>query len=241
MAKRFADTNKYKKTFMRSLPGPYKLLWDYLYLECDHAGIWHKDFEVAQIYLGRDMIVDETKALELFNAGQERVKVNEDGTKWFLVGFAEFQYGKLNPMSKVHVGAIAAFEKFGLKPPLGDNQTLPERLPSSLKDKDKDMVKAKDKAFSQDDAFAEIWNQYPLKDGRREAERLFKSSVLNEKDQALIRKAISNYLNSRPVKNGFVKNATKWFADWQDWIEVKGENNAGSGSSSLDKLFNNPD
>jgi hypothetical protein len=103
------------------------------------------------------------------------------------------------------------------------------------------MVQAKDKAFNQDAAFAEIWGQYPLKDGRKEAERLFKSSVLNEKDYALITKAISNYLNSRSVKNGFIKNGSKWFADWHDWIEVKGENNAGSGGSSLDKLFTKPD
>lgn len=114
MAKRFADTNKYKKPFMRGLPGPYKLLWDYLYLECDHAGIWHKDFEVAQLYIGKDMPVNESEALKLFNAGQERIRVSDDKSKWFLIGFAEFQYGKLNPASKIHAGAITAFEKFGL-------------------------------------------------------------------------------------------------------------------------------
>ena len=51
MAKRFTDTNKYKKPFIRGLQGAYKLFWDYLYHDCDHAGIWIVDFEIAQTYL----------------------------------------------------------------------------------------------------------------------------------------------------------------------------------------------
>ncbi len=44
MSKRFADTDKYKKPFIRNLPAAYKLLWDYICLDCDHAGIWQVDF-----------------------------------------------------------------------------------------------------------------------------------------------------------------------------------------------------
>ena len=47
--KRFTDTDKYKKPFIRGLKGAYKLLWDYLYHECDNAGVWIDDFDVAQI------------------------------------------------------------------------------------------------------------------------------------------------------------------------------------------------
>ena len=65
MAKRLTDTEKYRKKFFRNLPGAYKLFWDFLYHECNHAGIWHVDFDVAQIYLGRDMPVSEETALRL--------------------------------------------------------------------------------------------------------------------------------------------------------------------------------
>lgn len=236
MAKRFADTNKYKKPFMRSLPGPYKLLWDYLYLECDHAGVWHKDFEVAQLYIGKDMEVTEKKALELFNSGQERIRVSDDGSKWLLLGFAEFQYGKLNPMSKIHAGAIKAFEKFGLEPPLAFPKD--ERVSPTLKDKDKD--KDKEKAFSRSQAFEQIWSRYPNKDGRKEAERLFNASVDSPEELARITRALNNYLRSPKVRNGFIKNGSTWFANWQDWVDYKGESHAGgkpATSSDLDALF----
>ena len=59
MAKRFTDTEKYRKPFLRGLQGAYKLLWDFLYHDCNHAGIWIKDFEIAQIYIGNDMPINE--------------------------------------------------------------------------------------------------------------------------------------------------------------------------------------
>jgi hypothetical protein len=225
---------------MRGLPGPYKLLWDYLYLECDHAGVWHKDFEVAQLYIGKDMPVNEQEALRLFNAGQERIRVSDDGEKWFLIGFAEFQYGKLNPASKIHAGAIVAFEKFGIEPPLLYPKI--QRVAPTLKDKDTDKEMAKEKPlFSRDQAFEQLWAKYPVKDGRKEAERLFNATVADANDFSRIQKALNNYLRSPKVKGGFVKNGSNWFANWQDWVDYKGENHAGkSGAGAgtdLDALF----
>lgn len=240
MAKRFADTNKYKKPFMRGLPGPYKLLWDYLYLECDHAGVWHKDFEVAQLYIGKDMPVNEAQALKLFNEGQERIRVNADGDKWLIIGFADFQYGKLNQMNRVHHAAILALKKFGVAPSITEGAT---QAPVD-KDKDKDVVKenplASQPLFSREDAFNQLWAKYPVKDGRKDAERLFSATVGDANDFARITKALNNYLRSPKVKGGFVKNASRWFANWQDWVDYKGETNAGakqSAGSDLDALF----
>ena len=47
MAKRFTDTDKWKKGFIRNLPAKYKLLWLYILDDCNHAGVWETDFEVA--------------------------------------------------------------------------------------------------------------------------------------------------------------------------------------------------
>jgi len=135
MAKRFTDTNKYNKQFFRGLPGPYKLLYDYLYHDCDHAGIWIVDFEIAQVYIGKDMPVNETKALELFNNDEQRIYVFKDGARWFIPGFIEFQYGPLNRKNRVHNSIIKILKSYGL---LNIFKGLTSPL-DGVKDKEKDI------------------------------------------------------------------------------------------------------
>lgn len=136
MAKRFTDTDKYKKKFIRGLQGAYKLLWDYLYHDCDHAGIWYVDFEIAQIYLGKDMPVSEADALKYFNDSEERIVVLADGKKWFIPSFVEFQYGVLNADNRAHASVISVLTKAGV------NKGLLRSLQGR---KDKDMDKDMDK------------------------------------------------------------------------------------------------
>lgn len=115
MAKRFTDTNKYKKPFVRSLPAAYKLLWDFLYHDCDHAGIWIVDFEIAQTYLGNDVKVEKEMALELFNSDEPRIIEIEGGKKWFIPSFIEFQYGRqLVTKNRMHVPIINILRKYNL-------------------------------------------------------------------------------------------------------------------------------
>jgi len=143
MAKRFTDTDKYKKPFIRSLQGPYKLLWDYLYHDCNHAGIWIVNFEIAQIYLGKDMQVNKEDALKYFNSGMKRIIEFNGGDSWFIPCFIEFQYGELNESNRAHKSAIQILKSSnlwdifkGLSSPLQGTK---------YKDKDKDMDKVKDK------------------------------------------------------------------------------------------------
>lgn len=114
MAKRFTDTDKYKKTFFRGLQGAYKLLWDYLYHECNHSGIWIVDFEIAQIYIGSDMPVNKKDALSIFNKDEDRIIEINNGKLWFIPSFVEFQYGTLNPANKVHNSVLNELSKWGL-------------------------------------------------------------------------------------------------------------------------------
>lgn len=140
MAKRFTDTEKYRKTFFRGLPGAYKLFWDFLCLECNHAGIWYVDFQIAQIYLGDDMRVDPETALRLFNQDKKRVQVLAEGRKWFIRTFIEFQYKvspeQLNPANKVHASILTALLKEGACKPHAS-----PKLGAKDKEKDKDGVK----------------------------------------------------------------------------------------------------
>jgi hypothetical protein len=140
MAKRLTDTNKYKKPFIRSLKGPYKILWDYLYHDCDHAGIWIVDFEVAQLYVGKDMPVNKEDALKYFNEGEQRIIEFDDGQRWFIPSFIEIQYGKLNEKNRVHNSVISILQTYNLlKKEEKENKGLKRPL-EGTKNKDKDMI-----------------------------------------------------------------------------------------------------
>jgi hypothetical protein len=142
MAKRFTDTDKYKKPFIRGLQGAYKLLWDYLYLDCNHAGIWIVDFEVAQIYLGSDMAVNKEDAIKYFNNGEIRIVEIDNGKKWFIPSFIDFQYGELNENNRAHNSVIQILNKYKLFNNKGLIRVYQEPMDKD-KDKDKDKVKEK--------------------------------------------------------------------------------------------------
>lgn len=142
MAKRLTDTNKYKKPFIRGLLGPYKLLWDYLYHDCDHAGIWIVDFEVAQVYLGQDMKVNKEDALTYFNQDEIRI-VEIDVNRWFIAPFIEFQYGVLNEQNRAHKSVIQLLKKYNLWDGASKGLVRP-LLGCKVKDKDKDKEKKKE-------------------------------------------------------------------------------------------------
>ena len=136
MAKRFIDTDLFKKPFMRSLEAPYKALWVYLLCECDHAGIWSVELDVAQLRMG--MKLDPEKALEKMGGAVVSI---EGGTKWYLPDFIAFQYGTLNPANRVHESVLSLLSKHGIDP---NEEQEKKGLVSPLqgaKDKDKDKDK----------------------------------------------------------------------------------------------------
>lgn len=149
MAKRFTDTEKWKKPFIRALPAAYKLLWFYICDDCDHAGIWHVDIEVAEIRTGEK--IDLKKAVTILD---DKVIVFDDGKKWFLPSFIEFQYPSgLKAGNKVHDSVIQILQKYNLI----DDAYKP--LPSPFqgaKDKDKDKDQEKDKGKAKDKETAKI-------------------------------------------------------------------------------------
>ena len=92
MAKRMTDTDKWKKRFVRELSPQHKLLWFYILDDCNHAGIWEVDLEVASIRVGFDLSHDN-----LPSSFGEKVISFDNGDKWFIPEFIDFQYGELNP------------------------------------------------------------------------------------------------------------------------------------------------
>jgi hypothetical protein len=135
MAKRFTDSTKWNKPFIRGLDAPYKLLWFYILDDCDHAGIWQVDIDVAKIRIGCD--IDFNEAVKIFG---DHIQVLDDGQKWYIADFIDFQYGELNPDNRVHQSVLTIHKKYKIKP-------LRSPLKGAMdKDKDKDTDKDKENA-----------------------------------------------------------------------------------------------
>jgi len=134
MAKRFTDNEKWKKRFFKNLEPKYKLLWIYILDDCNHAGIWDVDMDVAALRIGESL--NEKKALELFNGNV--LEIRDD--RWFVPDFITFQYGELNNNSRVHQSVIALLNKHNI-----DYTNKPEQLllekPTKFKKPDIEEIK----------------------------------------------------------------------------------------------------
>jgi hypothetical protein len=104
MAKRFTDTAKWKKGFIKSLSPKMKLLWFYVLDDCDHAGIWEVDLEVAGLRIGEVFTYDEA----FVALGPQIKPIGKN--KWFIEDFVFFQYGKLNPNNRLHQSVITILD-----------------------------------------------------------------------------------------------------------------------------------
>lgn len=136
MAKRFTDTDKWKKPFIRNLPTKYKVFWFYIIDECNHAGVWQVDMPVAEIRTGEKLF--EWEAIKLFG---DKIIVFDDEEKWFIPSFIEFQYGELKQTNRAHESVITILTKYNL---LNGNKPLTSPLQGAKdKEKDKELDKVK--------------------------------------------------------------------------------------------------
>ena len=132
MAKRFIETDLWKKKWFRKLPTNVKLFFFYILTNCDHAGMYDVDLELAEFQIGMEK--DKDNILKYIG---EHIEIIKDD-KWFIKKFPEFQYGVLNPKVKAHASVIKILEKNNcLK---GFSNSL-----QRVQDKDKDKVKNKKK------------------------------------------------------------------------------------------------
>ncbi len=109
--------------------------------ECDHAGIWQVDFQIAEIKTGEKLKPEI--AIQEFG---EKVFVFDGGEKWFIPSFIEFQYGELNPENRAHNSVLSILRKHNLVDLENNNKPLTSPLQGAMDmDKDKDKVKDKEK------------------------------------------------------------------------------------------------
>ena len=137
MAKRFVDTSLWKRKWYRCLPPKMKLFYFYMITNCDHAGMYDVDLELAEFQIGMPV-----KEKDIDEHLKEHIKVIKDD-KWWVKAFPDFQYGELNPNVKAHASVIKILTKYNCL------VTVPNSLHRVQdKDKDKDKVKEKDMDIS---------------------------------------------------------------------------------------------
>jgi hypothetical protein len=126
----------------------------YLLDQCDHAGIWEVDFELAAYFCG------ELSDYEIKNTFCKQFIEFDDAKRWFIKDFIEFQYGRLNEKNRAHLSVIMRLKKFNLLKYLDDAykplvSTLQEDK-DKVKDKVKVKVKDKDKEKSKETQLEKI-------------------------------------------------------------------------------------
>lgn len=109
MAKRFTDTDKWKKTWYRKLRPVHKVFWSYILDNCDNAGIWEVDFELAESFVGEPL--SEAAILATF---AKQIHTFAGGKRWFLLDFIDFQYGALKPTNNAHKSVISILTRHRL-------------------------------------------------------------------------------------------------------------------------------
>lgn len=110
MAKRFSDTEKWKKSFIRGLSPELKLLWFYMLDDCDIAGLWTVDWEIMEIRTGCKIKLSVAKG-----AFVNHIVEIDNGEKWFVPSFIEFQYGpELSKNNNIYKSINKILNKYDL-------------------------------------------------------------------------------------------------------------------------------
>ncbi len=189
----------------------YKLIWIDLLDKCDYAGIWKVNTSLADYCFHKKVDFDG-----FLKSSDGRIQEFDGGRKWFIPGFLKFQYGPYSDENKIYPKIVSYLSKEGL--------FIPHLSPiNGVKDKDKEKNKENmggvgGKAL---EWFEALWRQYPKAVGKKHAKRHFLATVKTDEDYARISAALSTYRASKTVREGFVKNGSTWFNEWEDWVNYQ--------------------
>lgn len=157
--KRFTEALKWRDPWFRGLSVDGKLAFFYLVDNCDAAGVWEPDFQLANFCLKRDIPWDEIRS-----EFGDRLELLRNG-KWFLTRFISFQYGPhLNRSNTAHLGVLRRLELAGVK--CGPYEAPAKGLQRGLQapkdmDKDKDRVADKTAKLTEAQWLARLAGGFP--------------------------------------------------------------------------------
>lgn len=109
MAKRFTDTDKWKRPWFDQLDIKGKLVWLYILDQCDHCGVWPANFKLLSTQVGFRVTRYQ---FEAWLSGKIKPF---DGDKYFIPSFVTFQQGQLSETKNAHKPIFAFLAKTGFK------------------------------------------------------------------------------------------------------------------------------
>jgi len=156
MAKRLTDTEKWNDDWYISLSNDYRIIWQWLLDNCNHAGICKRSIRLLNLMCNTDI-----SEKELISQMDGRIVVKENN--WFIPKFLKFQYTSLNSNRPVIISVVKELEKNNLL------SMIPESFGNDyliIKDKDKD--KDKDMSYSKKEKNAKFSGNF-----KAQSEELF--------------------------------------------------------------------
>ena len=137
MAKRLTDTEKWNDDWYISLSNDYRIIWQWLLDNCNHAGICKRSIRLLNLMCNTSVSEDE-----LVSAMDGRIVLKDNN--WFIPKFLKFQYSSLNSNRPVIISVVKELEKHNLLAMIpesfGNDYLI---IKDKSKDKDKDIVKLK--------------------------------------------------------------------------------------------------
>lgn len=111
MAIRFIDTSFFKSPFVRGLKGASKTLYCFIICDCNGAGIWSKDLEIASTFIGQKY-TEADFVTDFINKGKA---IDLENGRFFFPDFIDHQYPKgLQANNPAHKNFIAELLKYSL-------------------------------------------------------------------------------------------------------------------------------
>ena len=137
MAKRFTDTEKWNDDWYISLSNDYRIIWQWLIDNCNHAGICKRSIRLLNLMCNTNISEDDL----IKNMEGRVIKSNNN---WFIPKFLKFQYANLNSERNVIKSVVKELEKHNLLSMIPESFGNDYRIIKDKdKDKDKDIVKLK--------------------------------------------------------------------------------------------------
>lgn len=151
MAKRLTDTDKWNDDWYISLDNDYRIIWQWLLDNCNHAGICKRSMKLLNMMCNTDILED--KMIEVMDNRVIAVDNN-----WFIPKFLKFQYTGLQSNKPVIVSVVKELEKYGY------DKYIPESFGNDYiiikdKSKDKDSLLVKQKTSKDGKQFVNFKTQ----------------------------------------------------------------------------------
>jgi hypothetical protein len=229
MAKRFTDTDKWKKTWFSNLKPKHKLLWLYLLDLCDNAGFFDMNIKNINYALGEKYTVED------INAAINKHLVKISTIKYWIPKFIQFQYGKgLSEECKAHKSIIDAlanynitwcYENLKFRYNTNTPQTASKEISNcylTVQDKDKDILLKIDPIESLCKALDPILLDFFI-DKIKPSKEIQQRWLLDNKPEE-INYELDKFKNYLSAKGKVYKNYSAAFSNWlkSDFRSKKG-------------------